>query len=70
MIAFCLLRQEILHAQSVPREIKISIFDGQTMRLLPCRIHLKDSAGLPVFGEGLPGWRDHFVCGGKVALHL
>src|SRR3989454_8543551 len=70
MIAFCLLRQEILHAQSVPREIEISIFDGQTMRLLPCRIHLKDSAGLPVFGEGLPRWRDHFVCGGKVALHL
>ena len=70
MIAFCLLSQEILHAQSVPREIEISIFDGQTMRLLPCRIHLKDSAGLPVFGEGLPRWRDHFVCGGKVALHL
>lgn len=34
---------------------------------LPCRIHLKDSAGKSLFAFGQPKWNDHFVCSGRVA---
>jgi hypothetical protein len=37
---------------------------------LPCRIHLHDKAGKPQRAEGLPFWRDHFNCPGKVELDL
>jgi hypothetical protein len=35
-----------------------------------CRVHLADGAGKPVRAPGLPFWRDHFVCDGRVALDL
>src|SRR5688572_27532475 len=35
-----------------------------------CRVHLSDAAGKPVRAPGLPFWRDHFVCDGRVALDL
>jgi len=41
--------------------------DGQ---VLPCRIHLFDSANKPVQPEGYPAWNDHFVCGGSADLVL
>lgn len=37
---------------------------------LPCRIHLYDQSGKPQEAEGLPFWRDHFVCPGDVKLDL
>ncbi len=39
-------------------------------QLVPCRIHVYDSAGEPVLASGQPAWRDHFVCAGEVALEL
>jgi hypothetical protein len=38
--------------------------------VVPCRIHLADSAGRPVKAGALPFWRDHFVCDGKATLEL
>src|SRR5262245_38858245 len=38
--------------------------------LLPARVHLYDAAGKPVRPEGLPFWRDHFVCAGQADLPL
>jgi len=43
---------------------------GEDGKPLPCRIHLADAAGKPVRAEGLPFWRDHFVCPGSVELPL
>ncbi len=37
---------------------------------VPCRIHLKDGDGKPVFAPNLPKWNDHFVCTGEVKLNL
>lgn len=41
--------------------------DGADM---PCRIHLRDANGTPRKAEGLPFWRDHFVCSGRASLPL
>lgn len=40
--------------------------------VVPCRIHLIDSAGKPVRPEGitLPFWRDHFVCEGAAKVQV
>ena len=43
---------------------------SESKAILPCRIHLKDSASKPVQAPGLPFWRDHFVCNGDVSLKL
>jgi hypothetical protein len=37
---------------------------------IPCRIHLKNAAGLPQRAKNLPFWRDHFVCPGEATLAL
>ncbi|HUE13467.1 MAG TPA: CehA/McbA family metallohydrolase [Planctomycetaceae bacterium] len=37
---------------------------------MPCRIFLKDAADKPVRAPGLPFWRDHFVCSGRVAFDI
>lgn len=37
---------------------------------VPCRIHLQDAAGQPVQPPGLPFWKDHFVCNGRVDLSV
>jgi hypothetical protein len=47
----------------------LSIF-GDDGAPLPCRVHLSDEAGKPVQPEGLPFFRDHFVCEGSVSLPL
>ena len=36
----------------------------------PCRIHLRDAAGTAQKAPGLPFFKDHFVCPGRVALKL
>src|SRR5215471_8490985 len=56
------------HAASGVLELTIS--DQTTGGPIPCRIHLKDQEGKPVFADGLPKWRDHFVCNGKAKLEL
>jgi len=35
---------------------------------VPCRVHLVDPAGKPLEAPGLPFWKDHFVCPGRVDL--
>lgn len=37
---------------------------------LPCRIHVTNEAGNPVPADGLPSWRDHFVCDGTARLSV
>lgn len=35
---------------------------------LPCRVHLEDADGTPQQADGLPFWRDHFVCPGEASV--
>jgi hypothetical protein len=51
-------------------EVRILVTDRATGKPVPCRIHLRDSAGKPVPAAKLPFWRDHFVCPGTVRLEL
>lgn len=48
-------------------EFRVTAANGQ---LVPCRIHLADANGKPVWPDGLPFWKDHFVCEGKVSLEV
>jgi hypothetical protein len=50
--------------------LRFTIIDSDTSRPVPCRIHLKDSAGKSVRPAGLPFWYDHFVCTGVAELDL
>ncbi|MHC4398549.1 MAG: CehA/McbA family metallohydrolase [Planctomycetota bacterium] len=52
-----------------PGRVGIAVVD-QDDKPLPCRIHLKDSAGNPQQAGELPFFRDHFVCPGNVELEL
>ena len=54
------LATSLAHADS---EVRLKVLDGSG-KPLPCRIHVTDEAGQPVFAEGVPSWRDHFVCDG------
>jgi hypothetical protein len=47
----------------------LSVTDGSRGNV-PCRIYLKDHGGKPVRTPGLPFWRDHFVCPGKVEIDI
>jgi hypothetical protein len=49
--------------------LEITVAD-KVGKQLPCRIHLTDAAGTAQLAEGLPFWKDHFVCPGFVALQL
>jgi hypothetical protein len=50
-------------------KVEIAVVD-QRGQPLPCRVHLYDQAGKPQRAEGLPFWRDHFVCPGNVEMEL
>jgi hypothetical protein len=50
--------------------VTITVRDKKTGQPVPCRIHLRDSAGKPVKADSLPFFRDHFVCPGTVRLDL
>jgi len=58
------LATSLAHADS---EVRLKVLDGSG-KPLPCRIHVTDEAGQPVFAEGVPSWRDHFVCDGTATL--
>ena len=51
-------------------ELRMTVLDFDTGKPVPCRIHVKDTAGKPVRAAGLPFWRDHFVCAGTAQLEL
>ena len=49
--------------------VEFRVSDSQGA-LVPCRIHLRDSEGKSKFAEGLPSWKDHFVCPGKARVNV
>lgn len=50
-------------------EVRLKVLD-EAGDSLPCRIHVTDEAGKPVFADGLPLWKDHFVCDGSAKLNV
>ena len=56
-------------AQNSRPKVQIVVVDEMS-RLLPCRIHVNDTAGRPWPAEDQPFWRDHFVCPGSATLGL
>ena len=56
--------------QAETGKVEITVTDKATGKPIPCRIHLKDSAGKPQRAGKLPFWHDHFVCDGTVKLEL
>jgi len=58
-----------LNAAEKNATLKIQINDPQGAPL-PCRVHLSNSKGELVEIEGLPFWRDHFVCPGRAETTL
>jgi hypothetical protein len=51
-------------------QVEIVVRDKKSGQPVPCRIHLKNTAGKPQRAPDLPFWFDHFVCPGKVNLEL
>jgi hypothetical protein len=51
-------------------KLTLTIHSGDDEEPVPCRIHLKDSAGKAQRAPNLPFWFDHFVCPGTVSLEL
>ena len=60
----------LCQTNAIAAQITITIIDAATDEVIPCRIHLKDSAGKPVKPLHLSFWRDHFVCRGVAELEL
>jgi hypothetical protein len=50
--------------------LRFNLSESGSPEPLPCRVHLRDERGAPVRADGLPFWRDHFVCEGRVELPL
>jgi hypothetical protein len=50
--------------------VTITVVDSDAVTLLPSQIYLKDAAGKAIMATGLPFFRDHFVCSGRVDLEL
>ena len=46
------------------------VIDADTKKLVPCRIHLRNSNGKVVKVSTYPFWRDHFVIPGRAELML
>jgi hypothetical protein len=51
-------------------EVHFTVVAADTGKPLPCRIHMKDTAGKAERPGGLPFWYDHFVCTGIAELDL
>jgi hypothetical protein len=50
--------------------VEITVRERASGKLLPCRIHVKDSAGRAQRAGDLPFWFDHFVSPGTARLEL
>ena len=59
-----------LGAQTNLGRLEMKFTDNRNGGPVPCRVHLKDSAGKPIKAGALPFFRDHFVCNGKAILAL
>jgi hypothetical protein len=51
-------------------DVEITVRDKNTGHPIPCRIHLKDSAGKPQRAGDLPFWFDHIASPGAAKLQL
>ena len=51
-------------------KVEITVRDKKSGQPVPCRIHLKDSAGKPQRAGELPFWFDHFVSPGTTQVQL
>src|SRR5213594_78153 len=51
-------------------KLEITVLEKGRDKPIPCRIHLKNSAGKAESVENLPHWNDHFVCPGTAELVL
>jgi len=51
-------------------QLVITVVDYETGKPIPCRMHLKNSAGRARKERRLPFWHDHFVFPGEVTLRL
>ena len=51
-------------------KVEITVRDKKGGQPVPCRIHLKDSAGKPQRAGELPFWFDHFVSPGTAQVQL
>ncbi|MFP6900612.1 MAG: hypothetical protein VCA36_06690, partial [Opitutales bacterium] len=65
LAALCCLPLEA--AETVRLQIKVN--DGKG-KMVPCRVHLADDKGKAQQVKGLPFFRDHFTCKGRVTLNL
>jgi hypothetical protein len=57
-------------ASGAPVTVELAVRDKKSGQAMPCRIHVKDSAGKAQRAEDLPFWFDHFVCAGTAKLQL
>lgn len=51
-------------------KLDLTITDRATGKPIPCRIHLKNPAGVAQKVYKMPFWHDHFVCPGVLSLTL
>ena len=58
------------HRSIAGADVEITVRDKKSGQPMPCRIHLKDSAGKPQQPGDLPFWFDHFVSPGTAKLQL
>jgi len=57
-----------IHAQE--GTLSLLVTEKEKSEALPCRVHLKNASGKFVEAPGLPYWKNHFSCNGKVELKL
>src|SRR4051794_13755341 len=61
-----------IRAEAPAREgsIQLMVVERGGTQPTACRVHLRDAAGKPMQPPGLPFWKDHFVCDGRVRIEL
>src|SRR5438477_495506 len=60
----------VLSSDAQRTNLELVVVDKESGERVACRIHLKNAGGQPVKVEGMPAWRDHFVCRGQGDLNL
>ena len=50
--------------------VSFVVYEGDSNRVMPARIHLTDATGKTHVAPGLPAWKDHFCMEGEVTLEL
>lgn len=66
--AFLLVAAAVCEAQDTTN-LAFQITDRHG-KPIPCRVHLRDSAGVSQKPAELPFWKDHFVCPGEASISL